>query len=386
MASAGDLQALLRFLSQDAKVPLAQAMGKIKELQAAKLNTASNLAGANVDRLKTIFEDDKIARQVLNAAKRVSKKRRSSESSASVPAPPPKKAKPVYGQPLSPAEFEASLALPEAERDETTLMGAVVYTNRAPLVLAFAVTLLKYTMPEQPISSRLSLAQAVTSMNSKTKAVHIGIDREKAAEDEGWGKGQPLIKVMTRELRVMKRWGYEWEEPATQSTFDSSTQETLASPQATLAHEYAAKPPALWGVDLEALKKASAPNITTSNRSSLSDLPIYTAQSARAYLIKAFDTPPDRKVVTSKKQTAKMTSAEKERNLGLLLGALELLYESWANVLSKEDMDKRAWGWYVRVRPDVATGAAGWGGKGNVKLADILELRRPSDTVKAEAG
>lgn len=39
MASAGDLQALLRFLSQDAKVPLAQAMGKVKELQAAKLNT-----------------------------------------------------------------------------------------------------------------------------------------------------------------------------------------------------------------------------------------------------------------------------------------------------------------------------------------------------------
>lgn len=39
MASTGDLQALLRFLSQDAKVPLAQAMSKVKELQAAKLNT-----------------------------------------------------------------------------------------------------------------------------------------------------------------------------------------------------------------------------------------------------------------------------------------------------------------------------------------------------------
>lgn len=39
MASACDLQALLRFLSQDAKVPLAQAMSKVKELQAVKLNT-----------------------------------------------------------------------------------------------------------------------------------------------------------------------------------------------------------------------------------------------------------------------------------------------------------------------------------------------------------
>jgi hypothetical protein len=37
--SPGDLQALLRFLSQDAKVPLAQAIGKVKDLQVAKLNT-----------------------------------------------------------------------------------------------------------------------------------------------------------------------------------------------------------------------------------------------------------------------------------------------------------------------------------------------------------
>jgi hypothetical protein len=39
MASSQDLQSLLRFLSQDAKVPLAQALSKIKDLQAANLNT-----------------------------------------------------------------------------------------------------------------------------------------------------------------------------------------------------------------------------------------------------------------------------------------------------------------------------------------------------------
>ena len=69
--------------------------------------------------------------------------------------------------------------------------------------------------------------------------------------------------------------------------------------------------------------------------------------------------------------------AEKERNLGLLLGALELLYESWVDILSKDDLNKRSWGFYVRVRPEVAQGTAGWGGKGEVKLADVLELRRP---------
>jgi hypothetical protein len=36
--AAAQLQALLRFLSQDAKVPLGTAMGKVKELQKESLN------------------------------------------------------------------------------------------------------------------------------------------------------------------------------------------------------------------------------------------------------------------------------------------------------------------------------------------------------------
>jgi hypothetical protein len=39
-------------------------------------------------------------------------------------------------------------------------------------------------------------------------------------------------------------------------------------------------------------------------------------------------------------------------------------------------LDKRAWAWYLRVRPDVQSGAQGWGEKGQVKLSDILALRR----------
>jgi hypothetical protein len=37
MSSTAQLQALLRFLSQDAKVPLATAMAKVKELQKGNL-------------------------------------------------------------------------------------------------------------------------------------------------------------------------------------------------------------------------------------------------------------------------------------------------------------------------------------------------------------
>jgi hypothetical protein len=226
-------------------------------------------------------------------------------------------------------------------------------------------------------------------MNSKTKAVHVGIDSGKSAEDEGWGEGQPVIRVMSREIRVMKRWGYEWEETPTEGTIKTevSTHGTVKkeedSTQGTLVGDSESsktKEPALWGIDLEALKKANTgPN---SHKTSTNQLPVHTAQGARAYLLKAFETPKEARIesgATSAKRTAASLTAEKERNLGMLLGALELLYQSWAQVLSKDDLDRRAWGWYVRVRPDVASGAAGWGGKGVVKLSDILELRRPAD-------
>lgn len=342
--------------------------------------SALDLSKADFEKLKGIFGDEKAARQCLNAAKRVSKKRSADQGDAATPAPPVKRTKPTYGQPLNGAALEASLALPDPEMNEDVLKAAVLYTNRAPLVLAFAATLIKYTMPEQPLSSRLSLAQAVTSMNSQTKAAHIGLAKGQSAEDEGWGEGQPLVRVMTREIRVMKRWGYEWEDEI------DATQDTVKSSPDTVVDEKQ-KEPALWGVDLEALKKANQPGALRRPQSGQDNLPIYSAQSARAYLMRAFEKPPGDEIkkegdtatkTKTVKRSAASTAAEKERNLGLLLGALELLYQSWATTLSKDDLNKRAWAWYVRVRPEVASGAAGWGGKGKVQLSDILGLRRPS--------
>ena len=108
--------------------------------------------------------------------------------------------------------MEASLALPEIVKDEDSLKDAVVYTNRAPLVLAFAVALLAYTMPEQPLSSKLSLGQAVVSLNSRSKGVSLGIQTGKSAEEDGWARGQPKVRVLGREVSVLKRSGYEWKE------------------------------------------------------------------------------------------------------------------------------------------------------------------------------
>ncbi|KAF2267999.1 hypothetical protein CC78DRAFT_489365 [Lojkania enalia] len=368
MASARDIQILLRFLTQDAKVPLAQAMSKAKELQKASLITPAEIAKSDTRSIRDIFGDDKISRQILNAAKRVSKKRGLSDATATTP---PKKARPSYGEPLSPAQLEASLKLPDPILDEETLSKATIYTNRAPLVLAFAVVLLKYTMPEQPLSSRLSLAQAIVSVNSRTKAVSLGIETGKSAEEEGWGEGQPIVKAMGREIRVMKRWGYQWDAKEE----EGATQETVQEESGEGPNDE----PALWGVDLEALKKSNGPVTVGSRNVSTNQLPIYTAQSARAYLLKSFETPKSEfgSETSPKKKTANVV-AEKERNLSLLLGSLDLLVQSWSSVLNKEDLDKRAWGWYVRVRPEVEAGVAGWGGKGNVKLSEILELRRPA--------
>jgi len=124
-------------------------------------------------------------------------------------------------------------------------------------------------------------------------------------------------------------------------------------------------------LDLEALKKSSGPATPVVGLGN--DLPIHTPQSARAYLLKSFETLPN---PTTAKKTSSAKQKEKEHNLGKLLGALDLLYRSWATILDHTELDKRAWNWYIRVRPDVADGVAGWGGKGSVRLADILALRR----------
>ena len=378
----------------------------------------------------------------------------------------------------------------------------MIYTNRAPLVLAFAVALLIYTMPEQPLSSRLSLGQAVVSLNSRSKAVSLGLQSGKGADEEGWGQGQPKVKVMGREVSVLKRSGYEWKEApeekeqaedtstqgtiTAQSSAETSTSErtdgwtvssSITSKKSTfVARSITVKSPsearlalqklmasngelrdashnitawrvsgnhgiiedsnddgeagggrhilglmqadnvvnvllvvtrwyggimlgtdrwrimsqvsrdalsqrlrvagvvgqeALWGLDLEAMRTRDAP--VTGGTSA--GMPIYQPGPARSYILKAFGLPPPA-ADSKKKKSGTVLELEREENLGLLLGALDLLFSSWADHVDREELDRRAWGWYVQVRPNVESGVAGWGGKGEVKLAEILNLRR----------
>ena len=387
--SATDLQVLLRFLSQDAKVPLASAMSKVKELQKADLDTPDKLAKAKPEDLKSVFPDEKIAKQVVSAAKRVAKKRAAGDDSASSPNKKKKRNESLFSEKASsPAEIEASLELPTTTESEDELEKVVLFTNRAPLALAFVFTLLKHSMPEQPLSSRLSLAQGYIGVTSKARALYLGIDSGRSAEEEGFGEGQPVVRITGKEVRVLRRWGYEWKEEAAAAARDEpakvGSDGTVEANECVREVEGDAEPP-LWALDLEALKKAntleSVPALGQSQNSGKSNLPIHTPQSARAYLLKAFDVPPEgpaEQTKGAKKPSYGAKAKEKERNLGRLLKALDLLYESWAVVLNPEDLDKRTWGWYVKVRPSVEDGAAGWGGKNTLKLADILALRRPA--------
>jgi hypothetical protein len=238
--------------------------------------------------------------------------------------------------------------------------------------------LLKYTMPEQPLSSRLSLAQAVVSANSQSKARSIGLETGKTAEEEGWAKGQPKITVLGREIAVMRRGDYSTGEGGNEG--DSRA---IGNDEAQNSHNRTA----FWGLDLEALRKSNGPLVAGKNATAHSRLPIHTPEAARNYLLKAFtaieqeDTNHKAEIKSEsssvrKKPTSAQLTAKKEEAVGRLLKALDMLLESWASKLDKADLDRRAWGWYLHVRPDVAQGQAGWGQKGQVKLESILKLRR----------
>ncbi|KAG9526609.1 hypothetical protein KCU93_g5431, partial [Aureobasidium melanogenum] len=370
-----DTNNLLRFLTAEAKLPLAAAIAQAAGLQKANLVTIEDLAKTDFDSLKAASATDKAAKATLAAAKRVSIKRKRGLPETSTPLSS-KRAKADPAEIKSPADVEASLVLPVSDLAKDELANITLTTNRAPLLLAFAATLIKYTMPEQPTSSRLSLAQAVTSLNAQAKAANIGLGNSTTAEKEGWGQGQSLVRIMSRDVRVLKRWGYDWKPDAKDSVKDIKTEEADQKPSVQ-GLSSAEDSPALLALDLEQLKRLDGPPIVSTSAST-AGLPVYHADSARNYILKAFDSAYEDKPETKKKKPAAELAAEREANLGHLTKALDSLFQSWSVVLSSDDLDNRAWNWYVKVRPQVEAGRAGWGSKGQIKLKDILDLRRPT--------
>lgn len=116
--------------------------------------------------------------------------------------------------------------------------------------------------------------------------------------------------------------------------------------QTTLKQEdLASEEPALWGLDLEALRSPNGPLVAGAQAASSSGLPVFGAEHARAHLLKAFaSSPSSTEEPSPKKKTAAAIKVEKEYNLALLLQALGILFTSWAHVLKRDELDRRAWG------------------------------------------
>lgn len=162
---------------------------------------------------------------------------------------------------------------------------------------------------------------------------------------------------------------------------------------------------AVWGLDLESArtKSATAGGLGSGTRphtvSAVTGVPVHRPEAARNYLLKSFATaaPADGEAGPAgaaspakaaprrgkKAKTQRELEAEKEENLGLVLGAIRLLLDSWADHLTPAELDRRTWGWYVAARPAVDAGPAGWGAKGRLRLGDIVKLRRSSEGVKS---
>ena len=353
-----EVKSCLRFLTKDARLPLPEAMSKINALRQLNLATPEKIAQAQNADLKTVFTDEKVLKQIKNAAKRVSNPKKgptaASQRRAEIKAE-------------NPDDEEAALALPITEQDEDELSLTTIETNRAPLFLAFTLGVLKYTHPEQPIASRLSLAQAVVSAGAQSKAKHIGLTTGPTAEEDGWAMGQPKIRLMGREIAVMRR-----------------QIDIVANDDLTAGARRPEMHTAFMGLDLEALRKSNGPLIAGKSRSVQTGPPVHQPKAARSYLTRSMDCVQDdavqikqeHKSPKSKKTTAAEVAGRKEEAAAMVLKAIDIVLDSWKGTLSAEELDRRAQNWYASVRPDVAQGKDGWGQKGHLHLKDILKLKR----------
>ncbi|RGP67813.1 hypothetical protein FSPOR_5648 [Fusarium sporotrichioides] len=470
-------------------------MGQVKALQSKDLRSIAQIANAPLATVEEALGGDaKTAKSLHTACKNHEKKsgtKRAAEDGATNAAEAKKPKLEAHRRDLdysamSGDDIEAALELP-LEEDEDIIRNTTVVTNRAPLLLAFAVELLRFTMPEQPPSSRLSLAQAVVSANSRTKAISIGVEKAPPGRQEKAPEGQPKISIMNRPVPVLKRGGYTWS-ASSQVTSSNASSATLQSSQPNpkgwtasrklssrgsvfIAHAIPITSPSTRGAVLKSLM-AEKPELETAThnawairtsfgnsplkqeasfddgesgcgnfllqqlrdldisntlvvltrwyggimlgpdrwrlmRECLDDalssqkrtyslngepvwaldpedknpststvgMPIHRPEGARNYILRAFAPAED-----SGKKTVTAANEEKHENLGRVLGALRLLFASWAGTLGRDELDKRAWTWYINLRPDVDAGPAGWGAKGTLNLAKILDLRRKEGT------
>jgi hypothetical protein len=263
------------------------------------------------------------------------------------------------------------------------------------------------SLPSHSFSPSTLLTTLLTANPNLRSATHnawayrsthpnTGAISESSYDDGETGAGNLLLRIM-RELGatdtfvVMTRWyGGIMLGPDRWRLMRNVVVQALSERGRKTGNEVVVDGEAVWGLDLEGMRSKSNSHGNGGggggrerDMTSVIGTSIHAPQAARAYLLKSFASAPvtsEETSPTTKKSTAKKSiralEEEKEENLGLLLGALRLLYDSWADHLTAAELDRRAWSWYIAVRPEVDSGPAGWGAKGVLKLKDILDLRR----------
>ncbi|KAH8665972.1 ribosomal protein S5 domain 2-type protein [Tricladium varicosporioides] len=250
-------------------------------------------------------------------------------------------------------------------------------TSKQSTFIARSITVTSPTQAKATINALTSTHPSLKTASHNITAYRIILPSGSILEDsndDGESKaGACILRVLkdhnlTNVLLVVSRWyGGIFLGPDRFRIMTDVAKDALAQ---RLRVAGAVGQDALWGLDLEGMRSENSPVTGDS-------LPIHRPEGARAYIMKAFACPPEPESEgKKKKKTAAQAEVEKQENLGMLFGALDLLFGSWVQHISKDELDRRAWGWYVIVRPEVEGGVAGWGGKGNVKLSDILSLRR----------
>ncbi|KAF3908284.1 hypothetical protein AA313_de0206014 [Arthrobotrys entomopaga] len=290
------------------------------------------------------------------------------------------------------------LDLPSPIKNEDQMATATVTTNRAPFLLAFAVVSLGYTHPWLPMSSRFSLAQGLLELTAASKAKNIGILREGDGKEEELEEGYKRVWVLGKKIPVLRRWDVAAADVTTETETGAGRQRKNQVQRGEGEGDADGKSAIDASINLGGAAKVSKDDESAGNVAAAASVASSSTGIHRAGTpVVSYDEPVywalSPKLLTNPPTASKLNpsalpiqlphaahsylvrSFSKEM-LPLLLGALHIVYESWVYSLDAAELDRRGWGWYCRVRPAVEDGPEGWGGKGVVRLKDILNLRK----------
>ena len=275
-------------------------------------------------------------------------------------------------------------------------------TSRSSTFVAHCIQATKGSSPSRLLESLFSSQPRLREASHNSWAIRVdggtgnwaGLASTSSFDDGESGCGEFLLKFLretgsSNVMVVVTRWfGGILLGPSRWAFMRKCLHEVLPRISMKPVGEIVLGGEAVWALDCERMKNpgsaAGSPYQVNSMDQSVPGVTIHTPGSARSYLLKSFATHAAESTEATEKNTgtqARQSAQKLQDNLALLLGALRIVFESWAGHTSPSVLDSKAWSWYVQVRPAVESGPAGWGAKGALSLQSILDLRRTTGGV-----